>query len=346
MNLYDHKEEKKRVEMGASFREAKTREPMPVYQNNILLTYNALYGRARPGSSPVSESDALRMSAEDWKVLRPVIVSELEDASILTINWCKYQINVFERSWQQDNMAGLERGTVEDWTGKPYMLFCQHNTGVQAGVRSLREVQMEEGSHPIAPIVRIDVEAWYKSCKGGLLSGEPLSNFVTWGELPDNFEEDPREIYKLDGNKTMTLFEFLIWSARCGGFAQQEPNPKWNIVEYHRSYLRGFSTIEPLGYVPCDWVGRPKTFEEDINRWHWIKTQMKSLSHADRVSLQSKVVSNMKLCSVCYGEPKHGRTELMNADVDISVANFAKMKRGPFILLITESIMRMLIVYA
>ena len=76
------------------------------------------YGRARPGSSPVSESDALRMSEEDWKVLRPVIVNELDDESILTINWCKYQINVFERSWQQDNMAGLERGTVEDRTGQ------------------------------------------------------------------------------------------------------------------------------------------------------------------------------------------------------------------------------------
>ena len=93
VNLYDHKEEKKRVAMGASFRGAKTREPMPVYQNNILLTYNALYGRASPGSSPVSESDALRMSEEDWKVLRPVIVDELEDESILTIDWCKYQIN-------------------------------------------------------------------------------------------------------------------------------------------------------------------------------------------------------------------------------------------------------------
>ena len=40
VNIYDHKEEKKRVAMGASFREAKTRG---VYQNNILLSYNALW---------------------------------------------------------------------------------------------------------------------------------------------------------------------------------------------------------------------------------------------------------------------------------------------------------------
>jgi len=33
------------------------------------------------------------MTEEDWKVLRPVIVNELEDESIFTINWCKYQIN-------------------------------------------------------------------------------------------------------------------------------------------------------------------------------------------------------------------------------------------------------------
>ena len=46
------REEKERVTKGANFRAAKIREPFPVYQNNIMLTYRALYGQARPGAPP------------------------------------------------------------------------------------------------------------------------------------------------------------------------------------------------------------------------------------------------------------------------------------------------------
>ena len=118
------REEKERVKNGANFRAAKIREPFPVYQNNIMLTYRALYGQARPGAPPVSEGDALRMKDEDWAMLRPLLCKDLGDDAdtVLTIDWCRYQINVFERSWQSENMAELERGLIEDWTGKPYHL--------------------------------------------------------------------------------------------------------------------------------------------------------------------------------------------------------------------------------
>ena len=307
------REEKTRVSNGATFRAAKIREPFPVYQNNIRLTYQALYGRARPGAEPISEADALRMSDDDWEVLRPLVAAELEDVSILNIHWCKHQIQVFERSWQSDNMAALERGTREDWTGKPQMLF---HANLEIGIRSLREAQMEEGTMPIAPIVKLDTEAWFKTAKyekGKRLSSDPLANFVSWGDLPDNFNEDPREIYKLDGNKTMTLFEFLIWSARCGGFAQQRANPKWNLEEYTPAFdRRGLSTVEPIAYVPIDWVGRPESFsEETYGRWHWLQDQIRKGDFTDVSDVNSKVEANMKRCSRCYGPPKDGRRDLI-----------------------------------
>eukprot|EP00986_Skeletonema_menzelii_P021325 scaffold34067_cov143-Skeletonema_menzelii.AAC.1 len=45
-------EERERVSNGANFRAAKIKEPFPVYQNNIMLTHRALYGKARPGAPP------------------------------------------------------------------------------------------------------------------------------------------------------------------------------------------------------------------------------------------------------------------------------------------------------
>ena len=183
------KEEKDRVSLGAGFREAKIKEPFPVYQNNILMTYRAIYGQATPGSPPISEADALRMSDDDWKVVRPLVVAELGEAaeSTLNIQWCQHQINVFERTWQSDNMAALERGTVEDWTGKPYMLALQ---SLKVRIRSLREVQLEEGTMPIAPAVKIDEESWFETVKiekkrtqigKGTTFGsyDPLANFTT-----------------------------------------------------------------------------------------------------------------------------------------------------------------------
>lgn len=92
------REENLRVSTGASFRAAKIKEPFPVYQNNIRRTYKALYGKARPGSPPESESDALRMREEDWGYLRPLVVAEMADPSEMTKEWCLHNISVFERS--------------------------------------------------------------------------------------------------------------------------------------------------------------------------------------------------------------------------------------------------------
>ena len=150
-------DEQKRVSHGATFRAAKIGEPFPVYQNNIMLTHRALYGKARPGAPPVSEGDALRMTDKDWAILRPLVAAELGDDadSILTIEWCRYQINVFERSWQSQHMGELERGLIQDWTGKPYHLGLGMYA-LRVRLRGLREAQLEEGSMPIAPAVKID----------------------------------------------------------------------------------------------------------------------------------------------------------------------------------------------
>jgi len=300
------REEKERVADGANFRAAKTKEPFPVYQNNIMLTRRAIYGKARPGAPPVSEGDALRMTDEDWAKLRPLVAAELGDDAdtILTIDWCRYQINVFERSWQSQHMAELERGLIKDWTGKPYNLGLGMYSN-QVGLRGLREVQLEEGCMPIAPAVRIDEEAW-----GDLKGAKPLEDFLTWEDLPENFDQDPREIYKSDGDKSLTLFEFLVWSARVGGFGAQEPNPKWNIEDYTPNAAR-FSTVEPIAYVPTDWVGRPASFAEDKERWDWVREQCNKGEFQSVQQLNERLEANMKRCSVCYGPPKDGRADLI-----------------------------------
>ena len=181
---------------------------------SVGRTRQALYGKARPGSPPESESDALRMREEDWGYLRPLVVAEMADPSEMTKEWCLHNISVFERSWQSDNMAGLERGTEEDWTGKPHHLIF---AGLTVGLRSLRETQMEEGMLPIAPAVKLNIDAWLNANGGGKLDLDalpPLSNFVSWDPLPPNFDSDPREIYKADENKELSFFEFLLWSAK------------------------------------------------------------------------------------------------------------------------------------
>ena len=75
-----------------------------------MLTRRALYGKALPGGPPVSEGDALRMSDEDWGKASSTRCCRMGDdaVSILTIDWCRYQVNVFERSWQSEHMAELK----------------------------------------------------------------------------------------------------------------------------------------------------------------------------------------------------------------------------------------------
>lgn len=295
-------DERERVSKGANFRAAKIKEPFPVYQNNIMLTRSAIYGKVRPGAPPVSEGDALRMTDEDFAKLRPLIAAELGDDAdkILTVDWCRHQISVFERSWQSEHMAELERGLIQDWTGKPYHLGLGMYSN-KIGLRGLREAQMEEGCLPIAPAVKIDEKAWGDTND----RSNPLEDFVSWEDLPENFDQDPREIYKSDRDKSLTLFEFLVWSARVGGFGAQEPNPKWNIEDYTPGAAR-FSTVEPLAYVPTDWVGRPKSFAEDKRRWHWVQEQLHKGDFQNVQELNRRLEANMKLCSVCYGPPKEG----------------------------------------
>ena len=249
------REENLRVSTGASFRAAKIKEPFPVYQNNIRRTYKALYGKARPGSPPESESDALRMREEDWGYLRPLVVAEMADPSEMTKEWCLHNISVFERSWQSDNMTGLERGTEEDWTGKPHHLIF---AGLTVGLRSLREMQMEEGMLPIAPAVKLNIDAWLNANGGRKLDLDalpPLSNFVSWDPLPPNFDSDPQEIYKADGNKELSFFEFLLWSARVGGFGNEAPSKQWTLEDCTPEFrARRLSTIEPT-LLTCLQIG-------------------------------------------------------------------------------------------
>lgn len=56
-----------------------------------------------------------------------------------------------------------------------------------------------------------------------------MSDFMSWIKPPEDYERDPREVYRSDGNGKMALIEFLVWLTRVGGLAGKGLNQKWNL---------------------------------------------------------------------------------------------------------------------
>lgn len=54
-----------------------------------------------------------------------------------------------------------------------------------------------------------------------------------------------------------------------------------------------YSTVEPVAYVPTDWVGRPKSFAEDNSRWHWVRDQLKKGDFDSTDELNARLEANM-----------------------------------------------------
>ena len=72
---------------------------------------------------------------------------------------------------------------------------------------------------PIAPAVKIYEQAWGETAE---TRAKPLENFLTWEDLHENFDQDPREIYKNDGGKPLTCLN--SWCGQRGWEALQGKN--------------------------------------------------------------------------------------------------------------------------
>ena len=281
--------EKERVERGAAYRQAVMNG---IHRNRIGM------------HDAKTEWDALCMVEGSWKLLRPLIVREMENQhlavdKILTISWCKHQHSVFERCWQDDNQAALETGVLADRAGTcPYPFGLSHLVNKNVKLRTLRECHLEEGVMPICPSVSINEEA-YRHDKSSYDEHHGIDALVTW-EQPYK-GDDPREIYRTDGLKDLTFFEFLLWSTRVGGLGGQPFNPAW-IVEDDDVHA-----AEPIAYVPTDWCGKPASYQkeqaENFRRWHWLREQMGAIP---REVLIQQLGTNMLVCCRCYSAPAEG----------------------------------------
>jgi hypothetical protein len=129
--------------------------------------------------------------------------------------------------------VGLRCGVAPKETGQLYMCKCH----VSCNLRSLRE-SFDEciGIFPTLLKVTIDEATWK----------------VSWEAGPSE-DSDPRDIYKSDGTKGLTLYEFLLWCIRLG-YGLKQCNSKYYVDDDTKGYL----IPEPVAYVPTDWVGRPQ----------------------------------------------------------------------------------------
>ena len=292
-------EEDDRIKRAKAHRE---RKEGGIHQNRIQHTMSSMRESDQTRMSiliqnPKSPADALRMSEDDFARIKPLIEHELQNRGLdpskyLTPRYCKQLISFFERSWLADNEEGLRHGITLDVAGIQSMVFFyrRENTKLQVRLRSIRESYDESiALFPTAPAVRV-IPADKEHDEFGL---RELA--VEWDNDYDG--EDAREIYQMDGTTTLTFAEFLVWEARVGGFFGEEPN---------RKYCDPYSDLgQPIAYVPSDWVGKPKEWEEERDsgfaRWFWMRTRGASSSTA-RLTELSKM--NMRKCCNCYGLPE------------------------------------------
>ncbi|KAL3916408.1 MAG: hypothetical protein SGILL_005194, partial [Bacillariaceae sp.] len=302
--------EKDRVQAAHDYRK---RVEQGIHQNAILHTYQScrmanMDECLRAMRNPQNEADALRMRAGEWERLRPHVVAELEkrnlDANkIITTQWCQRQLNFFERAWLEQEKEGLECGATKDLTGNRYVVLDTNYTTIKirCKVRELREGHAESsGVFPCCPAVSVTSD---------ILGEQPLE--VIWDPDPDD-GTDPREIYRLDKDRTLSFAEYILWSARIG--AADVFNPKYCVEDDAHS-------TEPVAYLPCEWVGKPQMWLKEANSGFrrfqfWMNEEStdwngRLLSSKELRSLSEQ---NMLLCCVCYGLPEGGVQDLIECE--------------------------------
>lgn len=291
--------ERERVQQGAKYREAiKNKTIQKLYPPPPL---NAKY-----------EHELLHMSGLSWMMLKPLVIGELEKQgleakSIMTASWFRLRRSAFLHCWQEEHEDALKEGfeSIEKAAGTTLVLG--ENNDITVKLRSLREYYMgdNEAMMPTSPGVTIYEKAWFSEfCK----TKKGLESFVEW-ETREAPGDDPREIYRSDGIKSLSFFEFLLWSARVGGL-NQPSNPVWSTQDDWFATV----TAEPIAYVPIFWCGKPVKFEiqekEDFARWHWLRAQARAMPME---VLKQKVRKNALVCSRCYAPAAKG-SELIECE--------------------------------
>jgi hypothetical protein len=115
---------------------------------------------------------------------------------------------------------------------------------------------------------------------------------------------DPRDIYKSDGKKSLTFYEFLLWCIRLG-YGRKQFNSKYYVDDDTKGYL----IPEPVAYVPTDWVGRSqKWFEvsnDDFRHFYWMQPPIHDWNGHIVPDSELRDISrrNMKHFCVCCGSP-------------------------------------------
>lgn len=299
-----HNEERERVKRAYEYRK---RKQDGTYQNAIRHTFNSL--RETDANkvwqairNPRNENDALRVYGDAWTRLRPFVAEEirkrnLDPETYITKEWCQRLLSYFERTWLSENKEALECGQLEDCSGSIYMFLDRSE--LTCKLRELREGHAEEGAYPCCPAVRITQPT----------GDDPLT--ITW-DLDPIPGTDPREIHKTDRDKELSLGEFILWSARFGGFTQHDYNPKYVISD------SSDHTPEPIAYVPTEWVGKPKKWKKEVDQgyphWRFWMVPMfgdgvcdwdgRKLSDNE---LRQLSYENMLHCCVCFGDPPAGQ---------------------------------------
>ena len=287
-------EERERVERGALYRRMEEKRQ---HQNVIYHTTTSLYSvNSRDAFNPKNLADAMRIEENCWnEKFRPLVLAELElqnyQESDLTPQWGQQILTFFERSWLEENTEGLRCGVTGNDTGCLYFF----HSPLECKIRSLREGFAEcLGVYPTLPKVTVDEKLWQ----------------VSWEPDPPE-GSDPREIYKTDSNKTLTLFEFILWCIRLGFNMERDFNSKYFVASSKKR------TPEPIAYCPSDWVGRPKSWQAeadaDFQRFFWMESPVydwsgKKISDAE---VKRMCREQMERCCVCYGLPPEGKELLI-----------------------------------
>lgn len=279
------------------------------------------------------ESQHLDLDTKVWLQLRTLVLTELR------LHWPaiptdEIELVAFLIGWAQEMSRLFESMVVSDASELPppppaewprlnkkqaaclqlpsAALEFDRTSGPRVGVRSLRETLSEcWGLWPTlgavsihAPLTATATSATSSCVAESYPAFGPqrivTASDLTWHTIAEG--EDPRDVWRGDGEADFTYPEFLIWYARLGGtlYGMQGNSPK--TVPFNPLY----ASEEPAGYVPLCWTGEPKKWQAEIDsgfmHCHWMR------GASDEVVALSKANADVcKVCQICREDAPKGR---------------------------------------
>jgi hypothetical protein len=244
------------------------------------------------------EASEIDLHTDVWLKLRPLVLMELKshmkvpeagfDQEPFFVRWGSHLRSVFERTVADEKEDRPSPSPIPTTTKKEARF---EKTGPRVLLRGLRETHLEcVCAWPVCGAVSLDPELWSTGQEHWGRTGAPETggpsldaSDVAWAE--GGGEEDNREVWRTDGETTLSYPEFLLWSARVGGMGNCPHNEK---------YL-GKPDGEPVGYVPLCWAGETAGWRQQMEQgWpncFWMR------GASAEVVAQS--MENADVCKVC-----------------------------------------------